>query len=87
MSDTTGEKDYEEFYDKDDNIDLIRFKSIGILENNYQYDEKKLKEFLIEIENLRYEKIWTKTDILNLYFELIPNFNHIEKEKYLNDRM
>ncbi len=87
LSDTTGEKDYEEFYDKDDNIDLIRFKSIGILENNYQYDEKKLKEFLIEIENLRYEKIWTKTDILNLYFELIPNFNHIEKEKYLNDRM
>ena len=86
-SDTTGEKSHEEFYDKNENIDLDTFSSIGIIQNKITIENSKLDNFLESLEALRRLKVWNKKQLLDLYFNLIPSFNHLETGKYLDDRM
>ncbi len=86
-SDTTGEKDFEEFYTDDEIIDMNKFKNIGIINNESTYDENKLNEFLFNIEKLQTKGIWIKQDIVELFFDLLPEFAHKETGKYLDGRM
>ena len=86
-SDTTGEKDFEEFFTDEEDIDMERFKSIGVIKNIPKFDEAKLQNFSRSIEDLRAKKDWSKEDILNLYFDLLPEFDHKETGKYLDQKM
>ena len=47
----------------------------------------KLDDFINRIEYLRTKDIWTKNDILKLYIELLPDFNHYETGMYLDQKM
>jgi FlaA1/EpsC-like NDP-sugar epimerase len=86
-SDTTGEKDFEEFFTENENLDLARFETVGVIKNNSEFDSAKLDEFMIGIEALRDQGTWTKDDIVELYFSLLPEFAHKETGKYLDQRM
>lgn len=86
-SDTTGEKDFEEFFTKNEDLDTDRFESIGVIKNEPNYDDAKLNEFMSEIEELRNKESWTKEEIVKLYFNLLPEFAHKETGKYLDQRM
>jgi FlaA1/EpsC-like NDP-sugar epimerase len=86
-SDTTGEKDFEEFFTDHEDLDLERFNTIGVIQNQPDFDETKLNEFMDEIEILRSRASWTKDDIVKLYFKLLPEFAHKETGKYLDQRM
>ena len=86
-SDTTGEKDFEEFFTDSEELDMGRFKTIGVINNQPNFDSSKLDEFMEGIEALRTKKIWTRTDIIQLYHDLLPNFSHKETGKYLDQRM
>ena len=86
-SDTTGEKDFEEFFTDDEDIDMKRFKTVGVIKNQADFDEAKLDNFLIRIESLRKQGTWTKDHIIKLYFDLLPEFAHRETGKYLDQRM
>lgn len=86
-SDTTGEKEYEEFYTSDEALDLERFSSFGIINNEITVDENKLLEFIEDIVRLRNSGTWTKEGILSLFHELLPFFDHEEKDKYLDSKM
>ena len=86
-SDTTGEKDFEEFYTDKEDLDMERFGSIGVIRNQPEFDENKLDEFMHGIEALRAKGTWTKDDIVKLYFGLLPEFAHNETGKYLDQRM
>ena len=86
-SDTTGEKDFEEFFTDNEDLDMERFKSIGIIKNQPNFDESKLDVFMDGIETLRKKGSWTKDDIVKLYFGLLPDFAHKETGKYLDQRM
>ena len=55
-SDTTGEKDFEEFYTDKEELDMNRFETVGIIKNQPDYDEEKLEEFMRGIELLRDKK-------------------------------
>ena len=39
------------------------------------------------INDLRDKTIWSKDDIVKLYYEILPDFAHIETGKYLDQRM
>ena len=41
-SDTTGEKDFEEFFTDNENLDMDRFDTVGIIKNQPDFDEGKL---------------------------------------------
>ena len=86
-SDTTGEKDFEEFFTDKEYIDMDRFNTVGVIRNQPDFNEAKLNEFMDGIEALRAKAAWTKDEIVNLYFGLLPNFSHKETGKYLDQRM
>jgi FlaA1/EpsC-like NDP-sugar epimerase len=86
-SDTTGEKDFEEFFTDNENLDMERFDTVGVIRNKPDFDESKLDEFMDGIDALRAKSTWTKGDIVKLYFGLLPEFAHKETGKYLDQRM
>ncbi len=86
-SDTTGEKDFEEFFTDNEELDMKRFKTVGVIKNEPIFEENKLNDFMNAIELLREKGTWTKKDIVNLYFGLLPDFAHKETGKHLDQRM
>jgi FlaA1/EpsC-like NDP-sugar epimerase len=86
-SDTTGEKDFEEFFTDNEDLDMERFETVGVIKNQPDFDEEKLDDFMNGIETLREKGTWTKDDIVKLYFGLLPEFAHKETGKYLDQRM
>ena len=86
-SNTTGEKDFEEFFTSDEMIDLDRFQNLGIVKNGLAVNSDKLEYFLDVISEMKKRGEWTKEEIVNLFHELIPDFGHEEKGKYLDSKM
>ena len=86
-SDTTGEKDFEEFYTDKEILDMERFKNIGVIKNDAEFDSDKLDQFEFIINNLRNSLSWTKKQIVNLFFTLVPDFDYKDKGKYLDEKM
>jgi len=86
-SDTTGEKDFEEFFTDNEDLDMERFETVGVIKNQPEFDEAKLDDFMDGIDTLRNKGNWTKDDIVKLYFGLLPEFAHKETGKYLDQRM
>jgi len=86
-SDTTGEKDFEEFYTEKETLDMSKFDNVGVIKNNPVFDIEKLNFFAEKIAVMKSELSWEKSDIVNLFNYMIPDFNHIEKGKYLDSKM
>lgn len=87
QSDTTGEKDFEEFFTENEVIDLNRFQNLGIIKNEALYDKKLIQHFTDTIEGFKQKKYWTKDQLVELFYEMIPNFGYVEKGKYLDAKM
>jgi FlaA1/EpsC-like NDP-sugar epimerase len=87
ISDTVGEKDFEEFFTKDEVLDMKRFDSIGIIKNEPIFDDEKLDYFLRQLDYLKQIKQWNKEAIVQLFNFMIPNFDHKETGKYLDNKM
>ena len=86
-SDTTGEKDIEEFFSENESLDMNSFKKIGIIKNEALYDALQLTLFEQEIQSMKSERAWNKEQIVRLFFKMIPNFSHKETGKYLDSKM
>ena len=86
-SDTTGEKDFEEFYTNDEEKDLKKFMAIGIVKNKINYSKDNLDAFLREIQLIRNSNTWDKKIIVDIFNKLLPNFDHVETGKYLDQKM
>ena len=86
-SDTTGEKDFEEFYTDKEKLDLERFNSIGVIKNELVFDEHKLNYFTGVIQTFRNNGTWSRNELISLFNEMIPEFNHKETGKYLDSKM
>ena len=86
-SDTTGEKDFEEFFTENETLDLERFENLGIIKNELSIDQDKIDLFDKEIGQMRSVGYWEKDQIVDLFNTMIPNFNHKETGKYLDSKM
>lgn len=86
-SDTTGEKDFEEFFTENEVLDKERFRSLGIIKNKAVYDEKLIQHFALSIKQMKQKGQWTKEQLVELFFEMIPYFGYVEKGKYLDSKM
>ena len=86
-SDTTGEKDFEEFFTDNEVLDMERFNNLGVIKNDLNFDSEKLKMFENEISKMKAEKKWDKEQIVKLFFEMLPDFGHRETGKYLDSKM
>jgi FlaA1/EpsC-like NDP-sugar epimerase len=86
-SDTTGEKSFEEFFTDNEIVDLQRFQNIGVIKSDLNFNKEKLNDFIKQIETFKNNKAWDKKEIVKLFNRMIPNFNHYETNKYLDDKM
>lgn len=86
-SDTTGEKDFEEFYKNDELLDLKKFNNIGIVKNTLNHDQVSLNNFSDKIKLMKLNYSWSKKDLLDEFVKLIPDFKHKETGKYLDSKM
>ena len=86
-SDTTGEKDFEEFFTDKESLDMDRFESLGIIKNGPVFEQEKLDMFVARIKAMRAKGAWTRAELIDLFNEMIPNFNHKETGKFLDGRM
>ena len=86
-SDTTGEKDIEEFYTEGEILDMSRFENLGIIKNEVRFNNSKLEKFESDINNFKYSLSWTKSDIVSQFHSIIPEFNYEDKGKYLDGKM
>ncbi len=86
-SDTTGEKDIEEFFTENEMLDMTRFNDLGIIKNELDFDNQSLDEFIEFIEKSKFEKYWTKNQIIDAFYKVIPDFDHKETGKYLDGKM
>jgi FlaA1/EpsC-like NDP-sugar epimerase len=86
-SDTTGEKDFEEFFTDAEILDLSRFENFGIIKNEGDFSPEKIDLFSTSIKEMKKAKKWNKEEIVDLFFKMIPDFGHKETGKYLDSKM
>lgn len=86
-SDTTGEKAYEEFYVPGEKIDLQRFQSLGVVEQTIRHTLTEINAFFQTMEDIFAKDNFTKSEVVEVIKEFIPNFQHEEKGKNLDQKM
>jgi len=86
-SDTTGEKDFEEFFTGAESLDLTCFESVGVIKNLPGYDGASLDYFVKAIHAIRARETWQKAELVELFNYMLPDFAHKETGKYLDGRM
>ena len=86
-SDTTGEKAYEEFYVPGEKIDMERFQSLGVVEQTTRHDMDEVNTFFDNLEAIFAKDDFTKAQVVDAIREFIPNFQHEEKGKNLDQKM
>ncbi len=86
-SDTTGEKDFEEFFTPGETLDMARFESIGVIKNTAVFDSNALDAFLERIAALKARGWWERDELVDLFHAMLPDFGHKETGKYLDEKM
>lgn len=86
-SDTTGEKAYEEFYVPGEKINMERFSALGVIEEVKKRSMAEIDSFFNEMENIFSEPEFTKEEVVEALKRFIPNFEHEEKGKNLDQKM
>jgi len=82
-----GEKDFEEFNTDREILDMDRFRAIGAIKNSPIFDGERLDNFLYEIDRLKSSMGWSRDDLVSLFMETLPEFNHKDTGKFLDNRM
>ena len=86
-SDTTGEKAFEEFFVPGEKIDMQRFEALGVVEQTTRHDMDEVNLFFQKLESIFSDDDFTKAQIVEAIKEFIPNFEHEEKGKNLDQKM
>lgn len=87
VSDTSGEKPFEEFYTDTETIDMDRFQALGVITDKEKCDQNKLLRLLADLENIFREQKVEKEEVIQIIGEYLPNFSHIETGRSLDSKM
>jgi len=85
-SDTTGEKEIEEFFGKDEIRDEKKFSSLGIIKYKH-IDNHLFNKNILKLKNILVSKTSSKLDVVEVMQDLVKNFHHDEKNKNLDQKM
>ncbi len=86
-SDTTGEKGYEEFVVEGESSDLDRFDSLGVITETAHRNMDEVDKLITDLEAIFHDRSFTKAQIINCLKDFLPNFEHEEKGKNLDQKM
>lgn len=85
-SETSGEKTYEEFCRFDDIVDAERFAAAGIVREQAP-PTGLVPTFLDRIAAIRAGGQWHKADVVSAIAEAVPELEHVERHKSLDEKM
>lgn len=86
-SNTSGEKAFEEFFTEEENVDMNRFESLGVITEKEIPDKLKINDVMSELD-CAFKKIdLSKDEVVCIIKKYLPNFEHIEKGKSLDSKM
>ena len=86
-SNTTGEKAYEEFYIPGEQVNMERFKSLGVVEQTEHRSMDEVVNFFDKMQQIFATQDFTKAEIVSAIKAFLPNFEHEEKGKNLDQKM
>ncbi len=86
-ADTSGEKMYEEFYVEGESLDMDRFKSLGVIVDKPVPDKTAVADFIATLDGAFESASCSKADIVKIIGQYLPDFNHIETGKSLDEKM
>lgn len=86
-SDTSGEKLYEEFITEDEKVDIGRFEALGVIVGKEKKSIEEVEEFIAKLEKSFESEIVSKEEIIDRIKSFIPEFNHIETNRTLDEKM
>lgn len=86
VSDTNGEKGFEEFYTREEHVEMDRFKALGVITGKPKPDKNELKKLISSLEDA-FEVDASKEDIVNILEFYLPNFKHVERGRNLDTKM
>lgn len=86
-SDTSGEKSFEEFYTEEEELDQDRFSALGVITGKRIPDRKGLEIVLKKLTAAFDQNDVKKEDIVKIIKSYLPNFEHIETGKSLDNKM
>lgn len=86
-SDTSGEKMYEEFNDPAESLDLDRYRTVGVVTDPVYHGREDLDKALKMIEDCRTNGSWTKEDLVKAVASAVPELQHVETHKNLDQKM
>jgi len=87
ISDTSGEKDFEEFYTDTEIVDNSRFQSLGVITNKPMPDKAIVEQFIATLDKAFNEISVTKEEIVHIISDYLPSFKHFETGKSLDEKM
>lgn len=87
VSDTSGEKPFEEFVTNTETADMERFSSLGVIIGKKIPDREKVEKLFIELNAAFTKEETTKEEVVRIMKEYLPNFEHIETGKSLDSKM
>ena len=84
-TDTSGEKTYEEFYTENEEYDINTYDSLGYIKTVEQ--PISFKEVINDFDEVFDNPNSTKADIVAVIKKYVPDFEHIETGKHLDQKM
>lgn len=87
VSNTSGEKSFEEFVTDEETADRDRFKTMGVITGKGIPDKNRIAKLFAELEAEFDKDEITKEQVVAIMRDYLPNFEHIETGKSLDGKM
>ena len=87
VSNTSGEKAYEEFYTEKESVDFHRLKALGVVTGKQIPDQERIQTFFAELEAAFAREETSKEEVVSMIGTYLPNFEHIETGRSLDSKM
>lgn len=87
VSDTSGEKPFEEFVTDTETADMERFASLGVITGKEIPDKSRVQRLCDRLNEAFAGEGTTKEEIVAVIKDFLPNFEHIETGKSLDSKM
>lgn len=87
ISDTSGEKPFEEFVTETETADYDRFSSLGVITGKEIPDKNKVEKLFVDLSTAFSKNETTKEEVVSIMKAYLPNFEHIETGKSLDSKM
>lgn len=87
ISDTSGEKPFEEFVTETETADYDRFQSLGVITGKEIPDKDGVAKLFADLNAAFAKEETTKEEVIAIMKAYLPNFEHIETGKSLDSKM